>query len=183
MKQLLYLLLAGLLFSYTACSDDTSGVDLAWKEANEKAYQKIAEDSDYKELKTETGPSGIYYKVIEAGTETERPIQTSNVKVLYHGMYYDDTVFDKGTCIYNDKGELVERDPAQPVQFSTSGVIRGFSFALQNMVVGDRWDIWIPYYLGYGESGNINSTTGQVTIKGYTTLHFVVELIEIIQYP
>jgi peptidylprolyl isomerase/FKBP-type peptidyl-prolyl cis-trans isomerase FklB len=55
-----------------------------------------------------------------------------------------------------------------------NGVVDGFSTALQHMQVGDKWEIWIPWKLGYGESGN-NS------IQGYTTLVFEIELVAIVE--
>jgi FKBP-type peptidyl-prolyl cis-trans isomerase len=173
MKHVLYLLSTALFFSFAACSDNDE-TDIAWKNANDEAYRKTAADTiTFKELKTETGPSGVYYKVINSGDQSsETPLQTSKVKVLYKGSYYDGAVFDLGTSL-----------TGTPAEFLVAGTVRGFSFALQNMVVGDRWEIWIPYWLGYGYAGSINSTTGQTVIKGYTTLVFDVELVEFIQYP
>jgi FKBP-type peptidyl-prolyl cis-trans isomerase len=174
MKQLFHLLSIALLFSsVVACSNDNE-IDVAWKNANEQAYQKtIADTVNFKELKTESGPSGIYYKVIKSGNRpAEFPFHTSKIKVLYKGVYCDETVFDSGTSL-----------TGTPTEFSVDGTVRGFSFALQNMVVGDKWEIWIPYWLGYGEIGYISPTTGQVLVKGYSTLVFDVELVEIILYP
>ncbi|GHT83835.1 hypothetical protein FACS18947_0240 [Bacteroidia bacterium] len=171
-KHLLHLITcAVLLFSFAACKDDDK-VDEAWRDANIEAYNKLTKDSSFKELKTETGPSGVYYKVIKNGEGTEYPIQTSSVKVLYKGTYYNGTVFDAGSG-----GNDV------PIEFSTNNTVRGFGFALQNMVVGDKWEICIPYHLGYGASGYVDSYYGTVYIKGYTTLFFEVELVEINQHP
>jgi peptidylprolyl isomerase/FKBP-type peptidyl-prolyl cis-trans isomerase FklB len=183
MKHLLYLLSIALLCSYAACNDSDSGTDRNWKDANDKAYREIVDNPDYTELKTATGPSGVYYKVIKSGEGTECPLHTSQIKALYYGAYYNGSIFDTGSYVSDDRKELVEPDPVAPKTFSTNGTIRGFSFALQNMHVGDKWDIWIPYWLGYGETGYINTVTGETLIKGYTTLHFVLELVEIIQYP
>jgi FKBP-type peptidyl-prolyl cis-trans isomerase len=171
-KHLLHLLIgAALLFSFAACNDDDK-VDEDWRDANIEAYKKITKDPSFKELKTETGPSGVFYKVLKNGEGTEHPIQTSSVKVLYKGLYYDGTVFDPGTS-----GNDV------PMEMATDGVVRGFGFALQNMVVGDKWEIWIPYYLGYGASGKIDPYYGTVLLKGYTTLNFELELVEFNQHP
>ena len=173
MKKLFYYLLISFIsFSFATCSDNDDNLK-GWKEENETAFNAIVENSDYTELKTETGPLGVFYKVLpnDKPKGTEHPLQTSNVKVLYKGMYYDGSIFDSGT----GEGET-------PVEFSTNATVRGFSFALQNMVVGDKWEIWIPWYLGYGYSGLKNSY-GQTVIKGYTTLVFEVELVDIIQYP
>jgi len=161
---------AVLLFTFIACNKDNEIND--WREANTKAYEAITKNSNYRELKTETGPSGVFFKIIKSGTGTEYPLQTSKVKVFYKGSYYDGTVFDKGSSL-NDV----------PVEFPTKDTVRGFSFALQNMVVGDKWEIWIPYYLGYGANGHYDSYTYLLLIKGYTTLIFEVELLSITQYP
>ncbi|MFA7065782.1 MAG: FKBP-type peptidyl-prolyl cis-trans isomerase, partial [Dysgonamonadaceae bacterium] len=54
-----------------------------------------------------------------------------------------------------------------------SGVVDGFSTALQHMKEGDKWEVWIPWQLGYGERG-------QSPIPGYTTLVFEIELVEVL---
>jgi FKBP-type peptidyl-prolyl cis-trans isomerase len=173
MRRLFYLLTLTLLsWSFASCNDDDDKVDEAWRDANTEAYTKITKDPAYKELTTATGPRGVFYKVIKNGDGTEHPIQTSNVKLLYKGTYYDGSVFDAGTSLSET-----------PMEFSPGGTVRGFSFALQNMVVGDKWEIWVPYYLGYGAAGYVDSYYGTVYIKGYTTLIFEVELVSFIQYP
>jgi len=175
MKKIFYLLLFSVTIgSFTACNKDN---DLeVWREANTDAYEAIKKNSEYRPLRTATGPEGVYYKILEQGTGTEHPIQTSKVKVLYKGTYYNGSVFDAGSS-----GNDI------PVEFLTGGTVRGFSFALQNMVVGDKWEIWIPYYLGYGAAGytmpNYYSYSYETIIKGYTTLVFEVELVSITQYP
>jgi len=159
-----------LFFALTACTDSNQ-IDEEWKEANIEAYNRAANNPEYRELKTETGPSGVYYKVLNSGEGSEKPFQTSDVKVLYFGKFYDGTYLDSGTTGNNI-----------PVEMSVSSTVRGFSFALQNMVVGDHWEIVVPYYLGYGESGYSADGYTQ-SIQGYTTLFFDVELKEIIKYP
>jgi len=176
MKNLFYLLLFVVLFaSFFGCNNSNNSVDEAWKTANTNAYDSIAKLPDYHALKTATGPTGVYYKVIQKGTGTVYPLQTSSVNVLYQGTYYDKkTFFDTGTG-----------QSGKPTTIPLSGdnpPIRGFSFALQQMVVGDKWEIWIPYYLGYGATGKINSYY-QTEIQGYTTLVFTVELVGITEYP
>ena len=170
------IVLSILVFSFAACNknEDISG----WRDANIAAYEAIKKDSRFNELEPGTGPSGVYYRVINSGEGTEKPFQTSKVKVRYKGTYYDGTIFDAGT---GEKGT--------PVEFSLVGnsLVRGFSFTLQRMVVGDKWEVWIPYYLGYGAAGYTTSSyysySYQTIIKGYTTLVFEIELVSINQYP
>ena len=61
----------------------------------------------------------------------------------------------------------------QPVSFSVGGVIAGWTEALQLMKVGDKWRLFIPYELAYGERG-----TGR-DIGPFATLIFEIELIAI----
>ena len=173
MKKIINLIALSILFiSFASCnkSEDISG----WRDANIDAYNKITKNTQYKALTTSSGPSGVYYKIIKSGEGTENPFQTSTVKICYKGTYYDGVVFDAGT------GES-----ETPMEFTCNKFVRGFSFALQNMVVGDKWEVWIPYYLGYGTEGYTISSyySYQTIIKGYTTLVFEVELVSINQYP
>ena len=41
----------------------------------------------------------------------------------------------------------------QPAVFPVSGVIRGWTIALQRMKVGDKWQLFVPPDLAYGERG------------------------------
>lgn len=59
----------------------------------------------------------------------------------------------------------------QPATFAPSGVIKGWTEALQLMVAGDKWELYIPYDLAYGERG-----VGR-DIGPFATLIFQVELI------
>lgn len=153
--------------SFVACDDDDN--DSSWKDKNLRAYQEVVKDSDFKEVSLPKGPEGIYRRKIKSGNGTESPIQTSLVKIYYKGYYYDGTVFDSGTSAYDD---------ATTASFYVSNLVRGFSVALQTMVVGDRWEIVVPYYLGYGATPNYS-----IVIPGYTTLFFEVELVDFEQYP
>ncbi|MBR5847956.1 MAG: FKBP-type peptidyl-prolyl cis-trans isomerase, partial [Bacteroidaceae bacterium] len=59
-----------------------------------------------------------------------------------------------------------------PEAFRVNGLIEGFSIALQNMRVGDRWVVYIPQELGYGRRAS-------GPIPGCATLIFEIELLSI----
>jgi FKBP-type peptidyl-prolyl cis-trans isomerase len=107
-------------------------------------------------------PSGLQYEVITMGTG-EKPAADSQVKVHYVGTLIDGTEFDSS----------IKRN--EPAQFPVSGVIPGWTEALQLMPVGSKFKLYIPETLGYGSRG-----AGQV-IKPYSTLIFEVELLDIIK--
>lgn len=104
--------------------------------------------------------SGLQYKVIKSGNGPS-PTKESTVKVHYHGTLIDGTVFDSS----------VQRN--EPISFPVSGVIRGWTEALQLMKVGDKWQLFIPSELGYGERG------AGAAIGPNATLIFEVELLAI----
>jgi len=105
--------------------------------------------------------SGLQYEIITEGTG-DIPELNSKVKTHYHGTLIDGTVFDSS---YN-RGE--------PAEFPVSGVIAGWTEALQLMPVGSKWKLTIPYALAYGEQGAGGS------IGPCETLVFDIELLEIV---
>ena len=60
---------------------------------------------------------------------------------------------------------------AKPSTFAVTGtVVDGFSTLLQYMHIGDKWRVYIPYQLAYGEKV-------QGSVPAYSTLIFDVELV------
>ncbi len=104
--------------------------------------------------------SGLQYKVITDG-EGESPTINNQVTTHYKGYSISGDVFDSS----------YER--GQPATFPVSGVISGWTEALQLMKSGAKWQLFIPYNLAYGERG-----AGGI-IKPYQALIFDVELIKI----
>jgi len=160
-----------LMLTFSSCGDDDNN-NTEWRETNEAAIQAVSISAQYKSVTTPGGPGAVYVKVLQAGDGTEKPLSTSRVKVHYKGFFYDGTVFDAGTS----NGGSVYFPSKTSGNFQNNGVIPGFSIALQNMVVGDKWEVWIPWDLGYGVSGN-------GSIPGYSTLVFEVELLDIELHP
>lgn len=107
-------------------------------------------------------PSGLQYEVIKMGTGN-KPTANNTVKVHYVGTLIDGTEFDSSVR----KGE--------PVEFPVSGVITGWTEALQLMPVGSKFKLYIPQNLAYGAS-----QAGEL-IKPFSTLVFEIELLDIIQ--
>jgi FKBP-type peptidyl-prolyl cis-trans isomerase FklB len=107
-----------------------------------------------------TTASGLQYKVIKSGTG-KTPKATDTVKTHYHGTLINGEVFDSSV----QRGE--------PVEFPVNGVIPGWQEALQLMKVGDKWQLFVPSELAYGERG----AGGKIGPN--STLIFEVELLEV----
>ncbi|MCC6489600.1 MAG: FKBP-type peptidyl-prolyl cis-trans isomerase [Candidatus Hydrogenedentes bacterium] len=105
-------------------------------------------------------PSGLQYLVVEEGSG-ETPKATDTVSTYYCGSLIDGTEFDH-CCSHKE-----------PAQFPVDGVIAGWTEALQLMHVGDKWRLFIPPHLAYGEKG-----AGR-QIPPNSTLIFDLELLEI----
>jgi FKBP-type peptidyl-prolyl cis-trans isomerase FklB len=106
-----------------------------------------------------TLPSGLQYKVLKEGTGP-KPAASDTVSCNYRGTFINGTEFDSSY-----KG-------GQAVSFPVSGVIKGWTEALQLMPVGSKWQLFIPSDLAYGESGRPG-------IEPNSTLIFEVELVSI----
>lgn len=87
-----------------------------------------------------TLPSGLQYKVLTAGNGPT-PGSNDTVTVHYRGTLLDGTEFDSS----HKRG--------QPATFPVTGVIKGWTEALQLMKVGSKWQLFIPPDLAYGERG------------------------------
>jgi FKBP-type peptidyl-prolyl cis-trans isomerase FklB len=124
----------------------------------EEGKKFLTENS--KKVGVVTLESGLQYETIKSG-EGAKPTINDQVTTHYHGTLLDGTVFDSS----------VER--GQPATFPVSGVIKGWTEALQLMTVGSKWKLFVPYDLAYGERG------AGPKIGPYTTLIFEVELISI----
>jgi FKBP-type peptidyl-prolyl cis-trans isomerase FklB len=105
-------------------------------------------------------PSGLQYKEVTPG-QGKSPKITDNVTTHYKGTLIDGTEFDSSY------------KRGQPVTFPVSGVIAGWTEALQSMKEGATWQLFVPPRLAYGERG-----AGQV-IGPNATLVFEVELISV----
>lgn len=117
------------------------------------------------ENKTKAGvietQSGLQYKILTAGTG-KIPKAEDQVTVHYTGSLLDGTIFDSS----------VERN--EPATFGVNEVIAGWSEVLQLMREGDKWQVFVPSELGYGERG-----AGGGQIPPYAVLIFEMELIKV----
>ncbi len=106
-----------------------------------------------------TLPSGLQYKVLQQGSGP-KPTAEDSVVCNYKGALVDGKEFDSSY----KRGE--------PATFPVTGVIKGWTEALQLMPVGSKWQLVIPPDLAYGESG-------RPSIPPNSTLVFEVELVKI----
>ena len=124
----------------------------------------LAENAKKKGIKTTK--TGLQYEVIRSGNGPT-PTKSDTVTTHYKGQLISGKVFDGS---YRGKAPT----PAdEPISFPVGGVIAGWTEALQMMTIGDKWRLFIPSELAYGERG-----AGSDIGPG-ETLIFEIELIAI----
>ena len=111
----------------------------------------------------------IYVEVLSKGDGTVSPIFTDSVRVHYQGRLLPSASYTNGYVFDQSWTGEYDTQTNVPVKFAVGPVVDGFTTALQHMHKGDRWKVYIPYQLGYGESGN-------TSIPGYSTLVFDITL-------
>ena len=168
----LYLMMfVAALFCTTSCGDEEDNHLERWMIANQNAINAIKANPDYKELKSTGNQGSVYYKVLEEGDGTDSILYTSTVECFYKGWLvadYPELNIEKGNVF-----DKLLFDDGYPLRFVVgTGVINGWETALQHMVKGDKWEVWIPYQLAYGRDGNSK-------IPGYSTLVFEIEVVSV----
>ena len=88
----------------------------------------------------QTLPDGLQYKILQAGNGP-KPTANDTVTVNYRGTLINGKEFDSSY------------KRGQPISFPVSGVIKGWTEALQLMPVGSKWQLFIPSDLAYGDQG------------------------------
>ena len=130
-------------------------------EANRRSSEEFL-SSNAQKPGVVTLPSGLQYQILSSGAAGgASPTVTDSVLAHYHGTFVDGSVFDSSV----DRGE--------PAQFGVSQVIPGWTEALQLMKPGDKWRLFIPASLAYGEAGS------PPVIPPNSALIFDVELLEV----
>ena len=105
-------------------------------------------------------PKGIYYKVLSEGNQdSQKPTVRSIITAHYTGWTIDGKQFD------SSRGGV-------PLACRLCDLIEGWIIAMQQMHIGDKWELYIPAEMGYGKFS-------QPGIPGGSTLIFEIELIEI----
>ncbi len=103
-------------------------------------------------------PQGIYYKILKSGNpQAPSPTRRSIITAHYTGWTINGKKFDSSRS-------------GTPLAMRLSDLIEGWIVAMQQMHVGDHWELYIPSEKGYGKFS-------QPGIPGGSTLIFEVELL------
>ena len=152
------------------------------KQAKIEAILKASKEKfEKQQAQAITLPSGLQYIITEKGTGEKLP---KNAEVLTHyALYFEDAKLVQTSNLeiaealnaVNEKRKATNR--YQPITADISpdaSMIPGFKEGLQQLSVGDKATLFIPYHLGYGEAGNRG-------IPGKSNLIYEVEILELLK--
>lgn len=105
-------------------------------------------------------PKGIFYKVVKQGDQkSAQPTARSIITAHYTGWTINGKKFD------SSRGGV-------PLACRLCDLIEGWIIAMQQMHIGDKWEVYLPAEMGYGKFS-------QPGIPGGSTLIFEIELMGI----
>jgi FKBP-type peptidyl-prolyl cis-trans isomerase len=134
------------------------------------------------------GSAGTGVNVSSSAAATSQPAAAGQTITTMDGLQITDTTVGTGTVAavgdyvtvnYTgtlDNGTVFDSSikRGQPISFDVTGVIPGWTEALQLMPVGSTWQLFIPSNLAYGEQPRPGGPIGPNAV-----LTFVVQLIKI----
>ena len=164
MKEVFFcLIIMSISVLFQACSKNDDSANSEWRQQNEAYFNSFANNKDYVKREIPGGPDHIYYKELHRG-EGATPIEGPDVKVQvrYKGWMMNEVVFDS-------TGEYT-----RTFTFQSGQLIDGWMVALAYMKEGDKWNVVIPWTLGYKQNGS-------GAIPAFSTLIFDIELVKVIE--
>lgn len=131
-------------------------------------------------LKNSTqGPltDSICVKIVQRGDGDFSPAYTDSVRLNFRGWTMkteyttDNGTLEPSMAVFTQTyyGPF-NPATAAPQTMSVGGTVEGFSTALQYMVTGDDWYVYMPHNLAYGEKANAD-------IPAYSTLLFRINMV------
>ena len=141
-----------------------------------RMFKRLDQAQNYNTGKLE---DSICVRIIKNGTGDYSPTLSDSVRISFRGwlmpnrnnVQVDSLMQDVFTQTYFNQ---FNEETAAPQLSSVSPFVQGFSTALQYMVSGDDWMVYIPQQLAYGANVNGN-------IPAYSTLQFQIHMAAV--YP
>ena len=131
-----------------------AAADAAWLERNATAEGVV------------TLPCGLQYKELARGRAGESPLLDTPCECTYESFRLDGTLFDSSFA----RGRTFDFVPSQMCQ--------GWTVAMQLMGEGDRWELYVPSHMAYGDEGLQSQARGQFVPPG-AALVFVLTILKV----
>ena len=187
-------------FAFTACSETDNSTDdfPNWQAANEAYFDSIynvakANTAQWRLIPSITltpeavknNTDNVAVQVIEAGDGSERALQNDTVRVILQGRLKASPGYPQGKVFHQTYVGSDDHSTANAAKLAVGSAVPGLQTALQNMPIGAKWRVYVPYQLGFGSALGSGSVAGAssttVQVPGFSTLIYTVELVKIIR--
>ena len=184
-------------------TDDELNEFSNWKDKNEKYFTdiyihadsainngskdwKIIREWSLEDRYSTIKENNIVVNILKIGNASTCPIYTDSVRVHIQGRIIPSATYSKGYPFWESFDDKLDVTTSLPFLLSANGAISseintvnskqidGLSTALQQMHIGDRWIVYVPYQYGYGTVNNSSPL-----VPAYSTLIFDVSLVGI----
>jgi len=186
------LYLFAFLFLFTSCKETEEDEEFAnWQEQNDNYFQQIYANamsriaagdnswkiirnwslgSDNEDFHADVTDNIVVHVITESASTSPSPLYTDSVRIHYRGKLIPSPSYPSGYVFDKSYDGELNPETAVPAMMGVSGSVDGFCTALQNMKVGNRWEVYVPYHLGYDDDT-------QTDIPAYSTLIFDIQLL------
>ena len=181
-------------FLLSSCNEEVTEVVTEYQRKNDAFVEVVSNDSRYTKLEF-LHEDPVYYRVLTAAPDANKdnkPLQNSQVSVYLKGVLpklqlvsIEEIKALKDVMPLIASGEEFQHKSDKPAPLwvqeksigssGTVSTIKGVQVALQNMAVGDKWEVVIPWQMGY------KRYSFSSVIPAYSTLVFEIELVDILQ--
>lgn len=124
-----------------------------------------------------TKDNSVVVKVLTHGSGAGCPLYTDSVQICIQGRLMPTTSYPNGYIFMGTYEGEFDQATSLSTTISANGTlsnrqIDGLATVLQKMHIGDRWQVYIPYQLGYGSTASTSPT-----IPAYSTLMYDIKLV------
>lgn len=166
-------MLVMVVFTMVPCSGDSSemGELTDWQHKNETYFaqlhaatqERVAKGdqnwviihswslpADGQESHADLNSCTIVHVLEQSSNTSGSPLCTDSVMVNYRGRLISSIAYIPGYLFDRSYLGVYNPQTMDPAEFAVSGLVDGFTTALLHTSIGGRWEIYIPYRLGYG---------------------------------
>lgn len=154
------------LLSLVGCKEEQWD-SAKWKTENELYFADLLQSKQYEAWELPKGGALLVKWIKKGPAQGTTPKLSDSVRCHYRGWNKSQEVFDQSF------GGAEPTSTDKPLACRPNQLIQGFGYTLTQMRVGDQCEVVIPWYLAYGERG-------AGSIAPYSTLHFKLELVEVV---
>lgn len=150
---------------YNTTKQKIAGGDATWKMFKKWSLEEsiATQPTDY-----------IIVHILKEGTGTESPLFTDTASVHYAARLLPSKSFPSGYVFEKSYNGTFDEEISKPTSLAINStnypMSNGLATALQEMHIGDHWEVYIPTELAWAQQGATDSSTGATLVPEYSMI-------------